>query len=121
VIATPPPSTPAPTPVATPVPTPPPTPAPPSQCFKKVDVKNVGSVGGDVYFNASTCAPGTVTLFYRASNGGNWFEKRLPLRLGRYSITVDVTEQFAAGIDWYLSTEGATYGSRSKPRKIRIQ
>lgn len=105
---------------------PPPQQAPPEpppaapQCFDKVQVPTSVATGETVAFSAKTCKPGPVTLHYRPAGSGSWFTKNLPMVLGTYKGSIPVDEGYASGVEWYLSSDGATHGSAGSPKKVKV-
>jgi hypothetical protein len=112
-----------PAPVVAPEPVRPPEPvviAPPEppkkvQCIDDVDA-TLGA--GDLLgLRAKTClgqlAP--VTLFYRPAGTDRWFSKQMAYRLGAWSASLPLAE-LADGVEWYLQSDGVTYGSTSAPK-----
>jgi serine/threonine-protein kinase len=115
-------ATPAPTPRATPAPPPTPTPlatpAPPpsteAQCFKAVRTL---PGNGAMAFTATTCSKDiAVLLYYRPTGSDAWFSRRMVQRLGRFGAKVELMDDYANGIDWYLDSGGVTYGSATRPK-----
>ncbi|MCB9682921.1 MAG: protein kinase [Alphaproteobacteria bacterium] len=117
------PATPAATEVVEAPPPKPPPPPPPSQCFEDVQVATSARMGGTLAFQAKTCLKNAqkVTLYYRPAGTGRWFSKDLSFVLGAHRTTIDVDDTFATGIEWYLKSDGVTYGSGSSPKKASVE
>jgi len=123
------PALPVPSPVAVPVPVPvpvaTPTPAPVAaapvqkQCVK-VSPPPALHPGSRASFTASLCSPADseVTLHYRAVGAGDWSTMNMPLRLGKHVAQVPIDERYAGGIQYYVVTKNAGFGSASNPKVI---
>jgi serine/threonine protein kinase len=106
--------------VKPPVVDPPPPPEEPksTQCFKDVEGPLTLKVGVAASFHVKTCRQGSVTLHYRPVGESSWFKKSMALRFGDYYALVNVDETSAAGLEWYVSGEGVTDGSASRPHRV---
>jgi serine/threonine protein kinase len=93
-----------------------------AQCLEVQPVAAV-TVGGNATFAAKRCVDdGTpVTLWYRPSGGEGWLSVSMPFRLGMYRASVKVDERFADGMDYYVETPGAGFGTRSDPRRVGVR
>jgi hypothetical protein len=93
------------------------------QCVD-VTAPGAATLGGSLQIQATLCQedPGkTVTLWYRPSGGDGWQAVGMPLRLGARRAIVKVDDRFAAGVQYYVETDGATAGSRANPRVVNVQ
>ncbi len=117
--------TPDPAPVTPPAPAPvveaPPPPAPKAQCFEGVTAPTSVVRGSTLAVRTKTCKDGTVTLYYRASGAGSWFSKNLAKVVGSYSTTIPIGDGYEKGVEWYLSSDGATHGSAGNPKSVRVK
>ncbi len=122
--------TPAPSGTPEPEPTPPPAPAPvaeappappKAQCFEGVTVPTSVERGSTLPVRTKTCKEGTVTLYYRASGAGSWFSKNLAKVVGSYSTTIPIGDGYEKGVEWYLSSDGATHGSAGNPKSVKVK
>jgi serine/threonine protein kinase len=114
---------PTPDPSVVPVPVPVPTPQPAiEQCIREQDPPAAASIGQAVAFRATLCVEdGTeVTLRVRAAGSNVWEPLAMPLRLGARRQTLQVTERFAAGIEYYIIAGDRSVGSASNPRRIVV-
>lgn len=109
----------------TPVPAPQPTPAPPppkAQAFQSVNVPGSVSVGESLSVRTKVeLMDKDVVLHYRPVGGGAWHTKKLGLLMGARATTIAVRPEYADGIEWYLSSEGVTYGSTRQPKITQVK
>jgi eukaryotic-like serine/threonine-protein kinase len=109
----------APAPVA---PAPQPAPAEPAakpQCVK-VSPPSALRIGQKITFSAESCVPAVngVTLHYRPAGTDNWSMMKMPKRLGKHVAQVPIDERYQGGIQYYVVTEGASFGSAGNPKAI---
>lgn len=98
-----------------PAPEPPPPPKPKPQCFEQVSVPGSAKLGETLSVRARTCKDSEVTVHYRVKGQGPWFTRKTRVVMGMHTTTIPVDAQFAGGLEWYLSSDGVTHGSPSRP------
>ena len=116
---------PAPQPVVVVVPRTDPQPAPvPTAAAQCVTASAPGraAIGGSVAVSATLCTEdGTpVVLWFKAADGSAWESVSMPLRLGRHVQTIQVSERFASGIQYYVAAGDHVDGSRRSPKRIQV-
>lgn len=80
-------------------------------------------VGTAAQFQANVCDQRpdvSVTLWYRPAGTSSWQSVRMPFRIGAYRAVVQVDERFSGGLEYYVETDGATYGGRSSPKRLSV-
>ncbi len=102
-------------------PTPAPVPVASTQC---VTASSPGraSIGGSIAVSASLCSEdGTsVVLWFKPADGSAWESVSMPLRLGKHVQTIQVSERFASGIQYYVAAGDEVDGSRRSPKRILV-
>jgi serine/threonine-protein kinase len=100
-----------------------PAPAPPpkkEQCIE--DVVTTPSANAMLGFRAKTClgrdAP--ATLHYRPAGGDGWFQKSMAFVSGAWSASLKLDGELAGGVDWYVQSDGVTFGSASRPKTTKL-
>jgi len=82
------------------------------------------TVGSQARFSANLCVEEgdpRVTLYYRPAGTGSWQSVGMPKRLGAYRTVVQIDERFSGGLEFYIETDGAAYGSRSGPKRVSVR
>ena len=79
-------------------------------------------VGETVPFVVSLCENTErpeVYLYYRPVGASRGWQRRKMMNLaGQYRFAVSIDNLYQEGVEYYVVTEGATWGSKSKPKFI---
>ena len=91
-----------------------------AQCFDAVTAPTSVARGEVLAIRATTCKDAAVVLHYRPAGSDRWFAKNLPKTLGKYSAAIQVDDSYADGVEWYLSSDGTTYGDAGSPKRVKV-
>ena len=77
-------------------------------------------VGEKLTFSAELCEPAVadVTLHYRPTGSDSWSIMKMPKRLGKHVAHVPIDDRYGEGIEYYVVTEGASFGGSGNPKSI---
>jgi serine/threonine protein kinase len=80
------------------------------------------SLGGSIAVSASLCSEDAtpVVLWFKPADGSAWESVSMPLRLGKHVQTIQVSERFASGIQYYVVAGDEADGSRRSPNHILV-
>lgn len=94
----------------------------PSQCIRADPSPGI-VIGSRAPFKARLCNEdgSPVTLWYRPAGGSNWQSVGMPYALGAHRAVIKVDERFSSGLDYFIQTDGATYGTREDPHRVGVR
>lgn len=81
------------------------------------------TVGQSVPFVAERCVDDgqAVTLWFRPAGSDSWQSVAMPFRLGAHRAVVRADDRFSGGLDFFIETPGAAFGSRSEPKRVGVR
>jgi len=93
-----------------------------SQCIKATKAPTDIRAGQTVAFVARLCvnaSRASVTLVYRpVGRNKPWQRRKMTNLAGQFRFAVTITEQYPEGMEYYIETKGASFGSVSRPKFI---